>query len=395
MHLRSGEGEPELYMSVSTPFSSTTKPDDMSSSFSAFSKTSFQTKSSVLSQMSSPGSRRFGLRWPPNLASGSLALLAAALSPSPSSRALLGGSVDGSRYVFMAKANVAFSRSTSTTLTCTLSPGDSMASKSSTRSSDTREMCTNPSTPSAMFTKAPQLSTVRTVPSTNSWGSASRYFLSSSAPAFFVLRPPPCLLGGAAAPSGFRESESCFFCSSTLRTLTETASPSETTADTSDTNSVLNSEMWTRPSDWAPMSTKAPYAATPVIVPSYESPTTNWSSGVASFLLLRFGFSSAAASSATTGASSAASAASSMSAAVTGASASALQMCLLTGRTGAANWSAVVAPALSANATMTRCILLSVGGSARGKRYRLQSGGYGDSVNGNGCDTEESTLPAA
>jgi len=40
------------------------------------------------------------------------------------------------------------------------------------------------------------------------------------------------------------------------------------------------------------MSTKAPYAATPVIVPSYESPTTSWSSGVASFLLLRFGFSS-------------------------------------------------------------------------------------------------------
>merc|ERR1719247_2593944 len=61
MHLRSGEGEPDLYMSVSTPFSSTTKPDDMSSSFTAFSKTSFQTKSSVLSQMSSPGSRRFGL----------------------------------------------------------------------------------------------------------------------------------------------------------------------------------------------------------------------------------------------------------------------------------------------------------------------------------------------
>merc|ERR1719440_1285921 len=210
-----------------------------------------------------------------------------------------------------------------------------------------------------MFTKAPQDSTVRTVPSTNSCGSASRYLRSSSAPAFFVMRPPPCLLGGAAAPSGFRESESCFFCSSTLRTLTETASPSETTADTSDTNSVLNSEMWTRPSDWAPMSTKAPYAATPVIVPSYESPTTNWSRGVASFLLLRFGFSSAA-SSATTGASSAASATSSMSAAVTGASASALQMCLLTGRTGAANCRAVVAPALSARATITRCILLAV-----------------------------------
>merc|ERR1719487_1204401 len=255
MHLRSGGG---TYMSDSTPFSSTTKPDDMSSSFSAFSRTSFQTKSSVLSQMSSPGSRRFGLRWPPNLASGSLALLAAALSPSPSSRALLGGNVDGSLYVFMAKANVAFSRSTSTTLTWTLSPGESIASRSSTRSSDTREMCTNPSTPSAMFTKAPYDSTVRTVPSTNSWGSASRYLRSSSAPAFFVLRPPPCLLGGAAAPSGFNDSESCFFCSSTFRTLTDTASPSETTALTSDTNSVLNSEMWTRPSDWAPMSTNAP-----------------------------------------------------------------------------------------------------------------------------------------
>merc|ERR1719487_902645 len=336
MHLRSGGG---TYMSDSTPFSSTTKPDDMSSSFSAFSKTSFQTKSSVLSQMSSPGSRRFGLRWPPNLASGSLALLAAALSPSPSSRALLGGNVDGSLYVFMAKANVAFSRSTSTTLTCTLSPGDNMASKSSTRSSDTREMCTNPSTPSAMFTKAPQESTVRTVPSTNSCGSASRYLRSSSAPAFFVLRPPPCLLGGAAAPSGFSDSESCFFCSSTLRTLTDTASPSETTAETSETNSVLNSEMWTRPSDWAPMSTKAPYAATPVIVPSYESPTTNWSRGVASFLLLRFGFSSAA---------------------VSGASASARRTDLLSGRTGWANCRAVVAPALSANATMTRCILDSL-----------------------------------
>merc|ERR1719247_1768901 len=242
MHLRSGEGEPELYMSVSTPFSSTTKPDDMSSSFSAFSSTSFQTKSSVLSQMSSPGSRRFGLRWPPNLASGSLARLAAADSPSPSSRARRGGNVDGSLYVFMAKASVAFSRSTSTTLTCTLSPGDNMASRSSTLSSDTLEMCTKPSTPSAMFTKAPQLKTVRTVPSTNSWGSASRYLRSSSAPRF----------GGAAAPSGFRERDNCFFCSSTLRTLTETASPSETTALTSDTNSVLNSEMWTKPSDWAP-----------------------------------------------------------------------------------------------------------------------------------------------
>merc|ERR1719327_2518157 len=268
MHLRSGGG---LYMSDSTPFSSTTKPDDMSSSFSAFSSTSFQTKSSVLSQMSSPGSRRFGLRWPPNLVSGSLARLAAADSPSPSSRARRGGSVDGSRYVFMANAKVAFSRSTSTTRTWTLSPGESMASRSSTRSSDTREMCTNPSTPSAMFTKAPHDNTVRTVPSTNSWGSASRYFLNSSAPAFFVRRPPPPRFGGAAAPSGFRERDNCFFCSSTLRTLTDTASPSETTADTSDTNSVLNSEMWTNPSDWAPMSTKAPYAATPVIVPSYES----------------------------------------------------------------------------------------------------------------------------
>mmetsp|Transcript_12313 Transcript_12313/g.37949 ORF Transcript_12313/g.37949 Transcript_12313/m.37949 type:complete len:206 (+) Transcript_12313:185-802(+) len=205
--------------------------------------------------MSSPGSRRLGRAWP-RLASGLRARLAAEDSPSSASRR--GGAV-GSRYVFIASPTVALSRSTSMTRTLTLSPGESSASRSSTRPSATREMCTRPSTPSAILTNAPHDSTVLTVPSMNSAGSASMYLRSSSAPAFFL---PPLGLrsrgGPRAAPSGFRESESCFLSWSILRTRTLTASPSETTAFTSDTKSAESSEMCTRPSDCAPMSTKQP-----------------------------------------------------------------------------------------------------------------------------------------
>mmetsp|Transcript_18767 Transcript_18767/g.63388 ORF Transcript_18767/g.63388 Transcript_18767/m.63388 type:complete len:262 (-) Transcript_18767:273-1058(-) len=170
-----------------------------------------------------------------------------------------------SRYVSMASASVPFSRSTSTTRTLTAWPSESTLARSSVRSSATREMWTRPSTPSATVTKAPQDWTLETTPSMNADASAPTYALSASILA--ALPPPargdraerpPCGALAAAEPSGFMDSDSCFFDSSHDMTRTETASPTETMEATSVMNLSESSLMCTRPSETAPMSTKAP-----------------------------------------------------------------------------------------------------------------------------------------
>mmetsp|Transcript_29955 Transcript_29955/g.77582 ORF Transcript_29955/g.77582 Transcript_29955/m.77582 type:complete len:246 (+) Transcript_29955:502-1239(+) len=163
--------------------------------------------------------------------------------------------------------------STEVTRTCTSCPTLSTSSTLPTPPSWICEMCTRPSTPSLIVTKAPKSVIVLTLPVMNSFGSA----LSNSVRSTLGLRargaPPP-------ARGSLHVSASWLFSRLTAFTLQVMLSPTLSFSVASLTNSLEISETCSRPSVDAPMSTKAPYDITDLILPSTSAPTSSCSSGV-------------------------------------------------------------------------------------------------------------------